>query len=99
MIVSALILGHLLFAASPADTSVEKFAGGDTLVVTAERGQTVLKNTPAHIEVIGRKDLAAHESRRPSDIMGAVSGVDVEGGTGMGSSFSSSTRLSRCSVA
>jgi outer membrane receptor for ferrienterochelin and colicins len=56
----------------------------DTVVVTATRREALLRNSPARIEVLSRYMLATTNSRRPSDALGVVSGVDIEGGTGMG---------------
>jgi outer membrane receptor protein involved in Fe transport len=54
------------------------------MVVTGLRRETLAKNAPPRIDVLGGKDLEGVNSRRPSDVIGNVTGVDVQAGTGMG---------------
>ena len=78
------ILSFPGFSADAANSGGGAPAFYDSVVVTATRHEVPLKNVPARIEVISRQELQQVSSRRPSDALGIVSGVDIEGGTGMG---------------
>lgn len=54
------------------------------VIITGSRTETLLKNSPEIIQVVGMKEIQLLKSSSLADILSLVPGVSIEGGTGSG---------------